>query len=712
MLRIKGCVVLISEQVVFNVAFVVADTFTDALGKLDKQLRWMASGALMDFKANPQNSGFSAHRIESVQDKNFWSARVNDDLRLIYWQNKDLIVMCYVDHHDAAYRWASRRRLGLNGITKAIEFVLTEERVQEIVTTIRRTEETGPPVFELIPESVLRACGVTDEWMGAVKSADHDQFVSQLMNALPDAVSENLYLLATGQTPNYLRERDLDGNLRVLDLPETKRHFWTVQDDSMLERALAAPWEKWAVYLHPSQMEALERQASGPIRISGGPGTGKSVVAVHRVANYLKHESASRVLLTTFSKTLAWKLRESLAYLIGNDDAYWKRVQVTHLHELTSAFLTELTGMKPKLLTEKALIERLKLILDRYEYREFSAEFVAEEWWSVIDSEQIESLEEYQAFRRTGRRTGLQPSQRTRLWRIFADLHSLLDSQTVWSTSRMSRRVVQALSSDSGHTFDHVVVDEVQDLLPWQLRMLKALAGKRESLFMTGDMAQRIYAARTSFLANGIDVRGRSHRLAVNYRTTGDILAFVDHLMPDLIDPDSGVPESRDTVSLLRGEKPEVLSAVDAFDEVRIVSTWLRERVAEGFEPAQLSVFARTRWYLKRVVKAIHEAGLKPVSLEWAGSGSQVESDGVAYGTMHRAKGLEYRAVVLMGCSAAIMPSEKILSTKFDAAAKEDYLEQERNLFYVACSRAREKLLVTGVGELTSLLNPTSAELS
>lgn len=284
MLRIKGCVVLISEQVVFNVAFVVADTFTDALGKLDKQLRWMASGALMDFKANPQNSGFSAHRIESVQDKNFWSARVNDDLRLIYWQNKDLIVMCYVDHHDAAYRWASRRRLGLNGITKAIEFVLTEERVQEIVTTIRRTEETGPPVFELIPESVLRACGVTDEWMGAVKSADHDQFVSQLMNALPDAVSENLYLLATGQTPNYLRERDLDGNLRVLDLPETKRHFWTVQDDSMLERALAAPWEngqyicthlrwkRWNVrHLDQSESVVVREPVSRWLRSTGLP---------------------------------------------------------------------------------------------------------------------------------------------------------------------------------------------------------------------------------------------------------------------------------------------------------------------------------------------------------------------------------------------------------------------------------------------------------
>src|SRR5690606_19508067 len=292
----------------------------------------------------PDHPGLNVHRVGDASTK-CWSARVNDDIRLIFFRERQTVVPAYVDHHDAAYRWAEGRALDVHPDTGAAQIVVVGERYEEIVKRVVKKEEYDPMAakpFRHLTDAELLQYGTPKAWLEPLRSATVAAFLEDIGDALPAESQEFLMAVAMGQTPPPPPQRSKN----PFTHPDAKRRFYVVESDEDLQRALELDWEQWMLYLHPSQREAVDRDFAGPARVTGGPGTGKSVVAVHRAAR-LAREGRGRVLLTSFSRPLAAHLHQQIEKLMTDDPAR-ERIDVVHLHQLAVERLTEARGEGPR----------------------------------------------------------------------------------------------------------------------------------------------------------------------------------------------------------------------------------------------------------------------------------------------------------------------------------------------------------------------------
>ena len=308
--------------------FRIADTFTDSLARLTGEEQKAVKTTAFDLQLNPANPGMSFHKLDKVRDSNFWSVRVSSDIRLIVHRSSGSLLLCYVDHHDRAYRWAERRKLDVHPKTGAAQFVEIRERVEEVrVPTYVETPVSAakPALFSSTPEQLLLGYGVPQEWIGDVQQATEDSLL-ELVDHLPAEAAEALLELATGGEPQAAVPSTLDAS--PFEHPDAQRRFRTVSSVEELERALSSPWDKWTIFLHPEQRQLVERDYSGPARVSGSAGTGKTIVALHRAAYLARSNPESRVLLTTFSGSLANALRAKLRRLISSEPRLAERIDV------------------------------------------------------------------------------------------------------------------------------------------------------------------------------------------------------------------------------------------------------------------------------------------------------------------------------------------------------------------------------------------------
>lgn len=673
--------------------FIIADTFTDSLTRLDPGDKGAVAAAVFDVKADPANPGFRLHRLDGIREKRFWSARVTQDLRLILFRDGGTTVVCYADHHDAAYAWAERRRLDVNQVTGAAQFVAIEERREEIVHEIHTADVHGSALFARYPEDYLLALGVPPVWLDAVRAADEPQFLDVLARELPEEASEALLRLALGEAVPRPAAASVAGT-DPFRHPDARRRFRIIEDDRVLAQALAAPWDKWTVFLHPTQQAIVDRDYRGPARVTGGAGTGKTVVALHRAARLARDHRDGRVLLTTFSRTLAARLQQHLERLVGSGAPELARIRVAPLHHVAVELWTREQGTPFRLANRDRLDALLDLALERVSPTGLTRDFLRAEFDAVVNAEGIASWEEYRSVRRVGRGVALGARQRREAWQVFEALQRSLAEAGVRTYEGVCHELADALGSGAAAPYDHVVADEIQDFGPAELRLLQALAGGSGTLFLAGDLGQRIYKGPTSFARAGIEVRGRSTRLRLNYRTTEQIRRYADSILPaSLDDPNGGEPELRDAVSLFSGPEPSIERAANPGAEVDAVAAWLKTLISNGYAPSDIAIFARTNDLVaKRARHVVGNLGLKAHLLK---DDEPPEAKRIAIGTMHRAKGLEFKAVVVMGCEERYLPNRYALHRQSDDVERATFVEQERNLFYVACTRARERLLVT-----------------
>ena len=309
--------------------------------------------------------------------------------------------------------------------------------------------------------------------------------------------------------------------------------------------------------------------------------------------------------------------------------------------------------------------------------------------WGIV------SLRDYADVPRIGRRNRLGTRQREALWPIFEAVRAALLARGLVTISQMFAGVERKYSGKAEKPFTHIIVDEAQDLGVAQLRMIAALAAGPNAMFFAGDLGQRIFQHPFSWKALGVDVRGRSAMLRINYRTSRQIREAADHLLPPTVrDADGLEDDRRGAQSLFEGPSPAIVLCPDQAAESEAVAEFLRSASKDGIAASEMGIFVRSTGFLSRARAAVTAAGLEARQLT---ERAEVFGDCVSIGTMHLAKGLEFKAVAVMACDDEALP----LQSRVDDATDEDELrevfETERHLFYVACTRARDRLHLSGV---------------
>ncbi|MEW6210932.1 MAG: UvrD-helicase domain-containing protein [Acidobacteriota bacterium] len=684
--------------------FRIADTFTDSLTKLTGEEQKAVKTTAFDLQMNPANPGMQLHKLDVARDPHFWSVRVTRDIRLIVHKTEASLLLCYVAHHDDAYRWAERRKLETHPRTGAAQLVEIRETVQEvIIPKYIEVEQPAPPkplLFANLPDDELLGYGVPVEWIDDVRQVDEDT-VLELADHLPAEAAEALLELATGGRPQ-ITQPAVTGT-SPFDHPDALRRFRVMSDVEELERALDYPWEKWTIFLHPAQRQLVERQYNGPARVAGSAGTGKTVVALHRAASLARNNRQSRILLTTFSDTLSNALGTKLRLLLHHEPRLGENIEVHSINAIGKRLYESQFGAA-KIATSDVIRSLLESAASKTEGHKFTQHFLKTEWEEIIDAWQLESWEDYRDVRRLGRKTRLPEPQRALLWSIFDRVRAELKERGMITYAGMFSRLAANLAERKQSPFDFAVVDEAQDISVAQLRFLAALGSDRpNSLFFAGDLGQRIFQQPFSWKALGVDIRGRSHTLHINYRTSHQIRMQSDLLLgPEVSDVDGNTEERDKTISVFNGPSPaiQVLDSIE--EEGKAVSLWLSARSKEGVKPDEIGVFVRSGAQLDRAKRAVADSGL---SFRVLDDRVETASGYVSVSTMHLAKGLEFRAVVVMACDDEIIPLQERIEAVADDADLEEVYNTERHLLYVACTRARDHLLVTSVDPASEFLD-------
>jgi hypothetical protein len=679
-------------------------------GKLDRPVQQRVYETFAKFE-QATHAGAHLEKIGNVRDERLRSIRIDQFWRGIVLapESGDSYTLLKVLPHDDAYAWARRHRVSVNRATGTIEVrdvAAIEERLPQLTA-----QATTAPVRLLahVKDSVLTRLGIDAQVLPLARVLTAVEQLDALRGMLPEPQYDALVGLASGMT-----REDVWADIAASAAPDvvydpddvaaaversTARVVLVSGPDELME-VFSHPFALWRIYLHPTQHNVAYGSFSGPARVTGGPGTGKTVTALHR-AKHLAATATGRILLTTFTKTLAESLDVNLRMLI-DDQPLLERIEVRHVDQLANRLVAAAHGRVHLLPAEeeKGWWHRLAA----QHGVDATDTFLAQEWRQVILAQDITGLDGYLAASRSGRGRPLGRRQREQLWPAIAAFTAELAASRRWTYETICVEAARLLAASPTRPYRHVIVDEAQDLSPWQWRMLRAaVAPGRDDLFLAGDTHQRIYGNRVSLRRLGIDIGGRSQRLTVNYRTTAEILGWSLGLLRG--EPIDDMDGSLDTLAGCRsdvhGAQPVLRGApTEAAELDRLVAT-VRRWLGDGVEPGQIGVAARSGALVDDAVTKLASAGIAAVSL-----GRRAADDKqISAATMHRMKGLEFRCVAVIGVGEHQIPATAAVTPATEDQLTHDLdVQRERCLLFVACTRAREELAVSWHGKPSPLL--------
>jgi len=700
----------------------ISDDFLRAYSKLPKAQQKKVRAFTEKFRRDPTQASINYERLHKAADTKVRSVRVGDDYRaiVVHPPTGDVYLCVWVDHHDEAMAWARNRRFEVNRTTGALQVY----RVREAEERAKGPEAAdapaaapppaGPPasavaaeadapaipagrLFSGAREEDLLLLGVPELLLPSVRALRTEADLDDLAPYLPMEASDALYWLAAGGTPEEAleeRERARSADERVdtndfaaaLDRPESQSRFKLVDDERDLLEMLNAPLAQWRVFLHPSQRKLVRMKANGPVRVLGGAGTGKTVVAIHRarhLARTVFSESDDRILVTTYTRNLAKDLEQHLATLCGPE---LERIEVANLHLWAVRFMRKHGRqffIANERLRSEAWTEALGAAGDA-----FPPDFLKDEWDKVVQAQDVTDLAGYFRARRVGRGRRLSHRQRRQVWEALSGYRARLDRAGKVEWPDVIRETRLYIEQHPGLLpYRAVVADEVQDFREADLRFLRSMVPPGPNdLFVVGDAHQRIYGYKASLLRCGIEIRGRARRLKVNYRTTEQVRRWAVALLEgvEVDDLNDGLDTMKGYRSLRTGPEPVVATFTSAEQEAAFIVERVRAWAGDG-EPDGICLVARTHDLVAtRYRPLLEQAGVSTVLID-----TDAESGlgpGVRLATMHRVKGLEFPRMLLAETSTSAAPS----------APPDDLAE--RCLRYVAATRARDELVVVGFG--------------
>lgn len=685
----------------------ISDDFLLSFSAVAKDRQQAAIKFLAQFRKNPMSSGINYEKIQSAADPNMRSVRIDQNYRGIVLKPDTGNVYCllWIDRHDDAYEWARTHKVAINPEIGNIQiFSSTHEQPVEVPQpSLGRSD-----LFAQLKDRELIRLGVPAEALPIVRMTSSEDELNDLQKRLPDDAFEALFFFVAGESyDDLIREREAPETVDTGDFAEalnrdtTKRHFVVITDDSDLEALLAAPLASWRVFLHPSQRKLIERDWNGAVRVLGGAGTGKTVVAMHRavwLARKLKDIPGKPVLFTTFTRTLADDIKTQIAMIAS--PAERERIEVVNMDQWASALLRRFGYRQELLFDEKKRRDFWTRALTRKpDGIEYPDSFYRAEFERVVLPQGCESAEDYMKGTRIGRGAQLSRPQRGLMWPVFAEYRSQLRAANYREPEEAYRDALALLKNEKGSLGIHsVVVDETQDLSAAALSLLRAaVAPGVNDLFIVGDAHQRIYRHKVTLSKVGIDIKGRGRRLKVNYRTTDEIRLWATARLANCsIDDLDGQPDTLVGYrSLTHGSKPEEIVSHSREDERKSILEALNRLDAESFPPQSICIVVRTNTEATEYANWLGAEGKVALKLD-KNTGDDQDSPGIRVATMHRVKGLEFDAVIIAGYRNPEYYANEFAEDN-DAGVLVDALTNERCLLHVAATRAKKYLLVSTI---------------
>jgi superfamily I DNA/RNA helicase len=645
---------------------------------------------LTRFHENPRNPSHSLERVVNARSADVWSARVNSDLRVILSHWGEHWIALYIDHHDEAYRWAETHYAGQHPVTR-------NWQIFEIPVVREAPEEPPAPtepkrLFEGHDDAYLLSLGVPEVWLPVLRRMVGQEELHPVLDQMPIEVGVRLLDLAEGRT--VLPPVPLPVKSTLAEQEAATSQLVFVQSDRQLQSILDQPLAKWIAFLHPTQKKLVTFESRGPTKVTGSAGTGKTVVAMHRARHLAS--LGQRVLLTSFTQTICQNIERNMLLICSEKEI--SNLMVLHVHKVAMAVL-KLTKVKWTPLKEGELA---KIITELHpgEACPLDVAQLQVEYETIIEPQRISSWDGYRSAIRIGRGRPLTVKERRAVWTVLEALMERLARERKVTWQGVCGRAAEHLRTlQEGHPqwrYDAVIVDEVQDLKPLELLFLVALA-PTQNLFLAGDAGQQIYPGRVSLQSLGIDVRGRSTTLRVNYRTTEQIRQFADQLLEaEGDDLDGGVEDRRGTRSVLRGIDPVCKGFGNRQEQCDYVAEEITRLLQTGrYQAEEIAVFARRSNNLDMLETRLRRSKIRYFNLK---SPERLGQPSINLGTMHRGKGLEFKVVFVVDVYEGNVPQSKIIDAAPDEAVRAEILAAERQLLYVSMTRARDLVYLTWAG--------------
>lgn len=689
----------------------ISADFLNAFAALPRQIQGKVTEFMNKFRNDPTSPGINYEKLNACQDKKICSVRIDDTYRGIVVRQPEtgVYLLLWVDHHDEAYAWAKNKKCEVNPKTGAIQIydmIVTPQVIPAAQDFMLFSEVSDKDLIELgLPEDMLsfvRGIGDAEDFYGKKSSFPADAFetLSWLVEGFP--LAEVKALAKEEQEARKVSDSLAD----ALDSPETLKSFVVVEGEEELRRIMAEPLEKWRVFLHPTQRKIVNKNYSGAARVLGGAGTGKTVVAMHRakhLASGLKDKE--RILFTTYTANLASDIKDNLRKICTLDEL--RRIDVINLDAWVAQFLRE-HGYSAEIVYDDTVT---KLWEDAVAANDFSGEFPVsfyeEEYNRIVVAQEAFSLEKYIKASRTGRGTRLDRKKRMQIWKVFEAYQNMMKEQKVRDINTAMYECRLLLSKSTSETrYKHVIVDEGQDLSMNGFRLLRAIAGDEHDndIFIVGDAHQRIYKNKAVLSKCGIDVRGRSSILRINYRTTEEIrksaFALLNGISFDDLDDDFDTGDR--CQSLTHGKAPQALRFNNANEEFDAVLKEIKRLIDSGVSAKNICVVARTHKLLDDYISQFTSNGLRCYEIR----GNKADDrglDGIRVATMHRVKGLEFQYIFIVAANKRIIPLASAIDHT-DSVSEQETMTAEKCLLYVALTRAQKGAYISSYGQISEFL--------
>lgn len=706
-----------------GIRLAIADDFFSSHNQLPRKIQNKVSEFINRFRQSPTRSGLNYESIKGSRDKRLKSVRVDLDYRAIVLKPEtgNTYLLLWVDQHDDAYQWARRKVCQINQVSGSVQIIDVEqvEATTEKLKQSHQQPEAQPKRFDAIADRDLMRLGVPEILLPAVREIVSDRDVEELLPHLPKEASDGIFMLAAGyplpdifqqlERPEPKDNIDPDNLEAALDNEDSRSRFMVVTDDTELEEMLAAPLEKWRVFLHPTQRKLVERDWNGAVRVLGGAGTGKTVVAMHRakwLAENRLTKTSDRLLFTTFTRNLAIDIENNLKTICTPE--VMKRIRVINLDSWVTSFLKE-EGIENRIVYNN---ETDDLWQQAYTLAPpelgFPLSFYREEWQEVLQQNRCQTLRDYLGSRRIGRGTRLSRQQRQGIWLVFEEYRNLLREAGYREANDAMYDAISIIRAKGREILPYkaVIVDEAQDMSKGAFELIRAIAGPptANDIFLVGDAHQRIYGQTVILSHCHIDIRGRSKKLRLNYRTTDETRKWATAVLENLAidDLDGGVDSLQDYRSIMHGDAPIVKGFKTFEQEISYLQELLTTLQNQGNtgdrNSSRVCMVFRTQSLMEQYESALGNYPIKMQRIK-RNQPDNLLDEGIRIGTMHRVKGLQFDWIVLPGLNDDILPLKTGLNDCPDDVSKDRFITAERCLLHVAATRAKQQVLISYYGK-------------